>query len=229
VKSGDASGIIQLRRLLSERFPQVRTWTESAQAKSRCCLPTGLPRLDDLLQGGWPKSAITEVVSHGSGTGSALLLRAMLRQGCHAGQWMGLIDGLDSFDPAGLEAPVLSRLFWVRCRTAEEALKAADILLRDGNLPLLALDLKMNPAAQLRKVPGTTWYRLQRIARHTSAAFVALTPHPMIASAETRLTLESRFTLAAMLENEEQLASELRFDLVRSAAAEEPIAAQAAG
>jgi hypothetical protein len=210
-----------LRRLLSERFPQARTWSRTAPARTHSFWPTGLTRLDSLLQGGLAKSAITEIASHGAGTGGALLLRALLRQAAHTGQLMGLIDGSDSFDPGGLDASVLSRLFWVRCKTAEEALKAADILLRDRNLPLIALDLKMNPAAQLRKISGAAWYRLQRLARQSATVFVALTPHPMIASAETRLILESRFTLDALPEDQDRLLAGLKFELARSAAGEE--------
>jgi hypothetical protein len=174
-----------------------------------------------LLQGGLTQSAITEVASPGSGMGGALLLRALLRQTSHTGRLVGLIDGGDSFDPDGLEASVLSRLLWVRCKTAEESLKAADILLRDRNLSLIVLDLKMNPPAQLRKISNATWYRLQRIARQSATALVALTPHPMIASAETRLILESRFTLDALPEDQAQLLAELKFDLARSAGGEE--------
>lgn len=221
VNPDDGSEIIELRRLLSERFPHARTWSSTAPAKTHSFRPTGLPPLDSLLQGGLGQGAITEVASHGSGAGGALLLRALLRQTARTGHLMGLIDGCDSFDPAGLESPVLSRLFWVRCKTAEEAFKAADILLRDRNLSLIVLDLKMNPAAQLRKISGATWYRLQRIARQSATAFVALTPHPMIPSAETRLILESRFTLDALPEEESRLLAELKFDLARSAAAEE--------
>jgi hypothetical protein len=136
-----------------------------------------------------------------------------------------LIDGSDSFDPDGLEASVLSRLFWVRCKTADEAIKAADILLRDRNLSFIALDLKMNPAAQLRKISGAAWYRLQRLARQSGTAFVVLTPHPMIASAETRLILESRFTLDALPEDQDQLLAELKFELARSAVGQEKEAA----
>jgi hypothetical protein len=219
------SGIIELRRLLTDRFPHARTWSKTAPAKTHSFWPTGLPRLDLLLDGGFVKSAITEVASHSSGTGCALLLRALLRQAGHTGQLMGLIDGSDSFDPDGLEESILSRLFWVRCKTAEEALKAADILLRDRNLPLIVLDLKMNPAAQLRKISGAAWYRLQRIARQSATAFVVLTPHPMIASAETRLILESRFTLDALPENQAQLLAELKFELARSAGSQQKEAA----
>jgi hypothetical protein len=221
VNSDDDSGIIELRRLVSERFPQARTWSRTAPAKSHSVWPTGLPRLDSLLQGGFARSAITEVASDGSGAGGALLIRALLRQAANTGQLMGLIDGSDSFDADGLDAAVLSRLFWVRCKTADEAIKAADILLRDRNLPLIALDLKMNPAAQLRKIPGATWYRLQRIARQSATAFVVVTPHPMIASAESRLILESRFTLDALPRDQTQLLDELKFELARSAAGEE--------
>jgi hypothetical protein len=219
------SGIIELRRLLSDRFPHARTWSRIAPAKTHSVWPTGLPRLDSLLDGGLGKSAITEVASHGSGTGGALLLRALLRQSRQTGQLMGLIDGSDSFDPDGLEPSVLSRLFWARCKTADEALKAADILLRDRNLSLIVLDLKMNSAAQLRKISGAAWYRLQRLARQSATAFVALTPHPMIASAETRLILESRFTLEALPEDQTQLLGELKFDLARSAIGHEKEAA----
>jgi hypothetical protein len=221
VNSGDASEIIELRRLVSERFPHARTWAKTAPAKIHSFWPTGLPRLDLLLQGGLSRNAITEIAGNGSGTGGALFLRALLRQSSRTGRLMGLIDGSDSFDPSGLEAPVLSRLFWVRCKNADEALKAADILLRDRNLSLIVLDMKMNPAAQLRKISGATWYRLQRIARHSGTAFVALTPHPMIASAETRLILESRFTLDSLAQDEAQLLAELKFELARSVAGEE--------
>jgi len=220
MSAGPTSGIVQLRRLLAERFPRVRTWTEEAPAGSPAHRPTGLPRLDALLQGGLAQNAITEVAAPGHGAGGALFLRVLLQQTHRAGQWMGLIDGQDSFDPGALPQAVLSRLFWVRCQTAEEALKAADILLRDRNLPLVALDLKMNPAAQLRKISGTTWYRLQRVVRQTATALVVLTPHPMIAGAGTRLMLESRLTLDALPESGEELAAELKFELVRSAAAE---------
>ena len=217
MKPAGASGIIELRRLLTERFPQARTWAESAPLKTPSFLPTGLPRLDALLQGGWLKGAVTEVSASGPGAGSALLLRALLRQSHRARQWMALIDGRDSFDPAGVEAPVLSRLFWVRCQTAEEALKAADLLLRDRNFPLVVLDLKINPAVQFRKISGATWFRLQRLARQNGTPLVALTPRAMIAGAETRLTLESRFTLAAWPRREEGLMGQLIFDLARAA------------
>jgi hypothetical protein len=188
--------VVDLRQYLGERFPRIRTaaemeWTKPAYA----CWPTGLPCLDSLVQGGLPKGAITEAVSPHPGSGSAMLLQALVRRAHETRQFAGLIDGANSFDAAALEQPVLSRLLWVRCNNADQAMKAVDILLRDRNLPLLALDLKMNPASQLRKISGAVWYRLQRIVQQTTTAFLVITPWPMISSAEVRLTLNSRFTL----------------------------------
>lgn len=221
MSSHDDNTIIKLQQLVSERFPYARTWSKFAPSKAHAFHPSGISQLDSLLEGGLSESAITEIVCGGSGSGSAMLLRALLRQTRQGGQFMGLIDGCDSFDPSSLENSVLSRLFWVRCRTTDEAMKATDVLLRDRNLSLIALDLKMNPASQLRKISGTTWYRLQRIARQSATPFVVVTPFPMIASAETRLVLENRFTLDALLVDEPQLLARMNFTLVRSAASEE--------
>ncbi|HZM06053.1 MAG TPA: hypothetical protein VFC44_23885 [Candidatus Saccharimonadales bacterium] len=221
------SEIFQLRQLLAERFPGVPAWSEVAAAKIPGCWPTGLPALDALLGGGLPKSRITELVSAGPSAGSALLLRALLRQAWKVRQLAGLIDGLDSFDPSAVGQPALSRLLWVRCQTAQEALKAADILLRDRNLGLVMLDLKMNPAAQLRKISGAAWYRLQRLAQQTSTAFLVVTPWPMAPSAETRLILQSRLTLEDVLKKEDSLWPHFKFEQARASAGEE--SADAAG
>jgi hypothetical protein len=59
---------------------------------------------------------------------------------------------------------ILRQLLWMRCTKALEAVKAADLLLRDGNFPLVIVDLILNSPEELRKIPQTTWYRLQRLA-----------------------------------------------------------------
>jgi hypothetical protein len=210
-----AHDIIQLRQVLAERFPQVRTWNEEQPAPTAACWPAGLPTLDALLQGGLPKGAITEIVSSKSGRGSATLLCALLRQAHQSRLHAALIDGLDTFDPAALSQSVLSRLLWVRCHDAAEAVKAADIILRDRNLPLVALDLKMNSTAQLRKVSPTAWYRLQRLAQQGGSILAVFTPSPTVGCADARLNLESRFTLADLGRAPSDLALDLKFDLTR--------------
>lgn len=160
--------------------------------------PTGISSLDAALDGGLKKGTIVECVSRRLSTGGTSLLHAVLRNAAEQGRWSALIDGNDSFDPQSAGAIVLSSLLWIRCRKVDEAIRSADLLLRDGNLPLIFLDLRTNVAAELRKVPDTTWYRLQRAIEPTSATLVALTPHALLASAHVRLGIDAQFDLSAL-------------------------------
>src|SRR5205823_130630 len=121
---------------------------------------TGLSNLDELLGGGLPLGGITEVTSS---RGGGLLLISLLASARKSNSFVALTDGRDSFDPSESSEQMLARLLWVRCQTTAEAVKAADLILRDGNLPLVILDLRSNPVEELRKIPATTWYRLQRV------------------------------------------------------------------
>jgi len=102
------------------------------------------------------------------------------------------------------------------------------LLLRDGNLPLVILDLKFNPETQLRKIPATTWYRFQRLVETTSAVCLVLTPRPIVAPAKTRITLRARFSLADLERDSAPLLRELKMEVEKAhryqTAAEEKIA-----
>lgn len=198
---------VQLRELLAQRFPSIRLLSQVDPARANCW-PTGLIQIDEPLDGGLPKGAITELVQDPKMAGSSLVLCSMLRQAQH--QWVGLIDGRDCFDPASMDFKP-SRLIWVRCQEAAQALKAADLLLRDGNLPLVLLDLAFNPLPQLRKTPSTVWYRLQRLIEHKSTALLVITPRPTVSSAKVRLHLAGNFDLAALDQPQEQLLRQLKF------------------
>ena len=87
-------------------------------------------------------------------------------------------------------------LLWVRCTKALDAVKAADLLLRDGNFPLVVLDLVLNASAELRKIPQTSWYRLQRLVETAPTAFLVLTRASIISSAQLKLSLDNAWTLA---------------------------------
>jgi hypothetical protein len=67
--------------------------------------------------------------------------------------------------------------------------------LRDGNFPLVVLDLVLNTVEELRRIPATSWYRLQRLVEPAPTAFVVLSRHNMVASARTKIVLENRWTL----------------------------------
>jgi hypothetical protein len=81
---------------------------------------------------------------------------------------------------------------------------------------LVLLDLVSNPAAQLRKIPATTWYRFQRLIEQTSAVCVVLSPRPMVAPAQVRITLRSRFSLNALERERQELLRELKAEITET-------------
>lgn len=223
------TNVVQLRQLLAERFPHLRFGSEQSLTKRNAVWPTGLPQIDETLNGGLPRSAITELTCPKPSSGSALLAFALLQHAHESRQWVALVDGMDSFDPAHIGEDPFPRFLWVRCRNAMQALQASDLLLRDGNLALVILDLRMNPAAQLRKVSSATWHRFQRLIEPNSTALFVITPRPFVANARARLELTSRFTLAALDQPEHELLAQLKLRLVhqRSLADPDELLAQA--
>ena len=183
-----ASTIVDLRNLLAERFPQARTPPQARVA-------THVPPLDEATGGGLAKGAITELTSPNVSAGTALLIYRLLQAAHQERSFLALIDGRDSFDPQPLGNTRLRNLLWIRCRKALDAVKAADLLLRDGNFPIVVLDLVLNTADELRKIPQTSWYRLQRLVEPVPTAFLILTRRSMISSAQTKLVLENAWRL----------------------------------
>lgn len=200
--------VIQLRALLTDKIPGLRLSLEESPAVENGFRPTGLPQLDEPLQGGLPRGALSEIVC-GQNHGGATLIRALLQQAARQKLIVAFIDGSDALDVTQIEEYVLSRLLWVRCHAAEEALKAADLVLRDGNLPFVLLDLQGRPERELRKIPGATWYRFQRLVEQTSAVCLILSPRALAGSAQTRITLHSRFSLDALERDADDLLREL--------------------
>src|SRR5204863_28205 len=82
---------------------------------------------------------------------------------------------------------------------ALKAIKAADLLLRDGNFPLVIVDLILNSPEELRKIPQTTWYRLQRLVESVPTACLVLTRYGMVNSAQLKLVLENSWNLEILL------------------------------
>lgn len=210
---GMATGrIIDLRNILAERFPQ-----KALPPADR--LVTGLSSFDAALDGGLTKGAITELTSTPPNAGSASVIGALLQRASRDRYFIALIDGRDSFDPSasgGIDGSALRHLLWVRCRKATEAIQAADLLLRDGNFPLVLLDLVLNPVKELRRIRQSNWYRLQRLVEPAPTAFLVFTPRNMISSAQWKLSLENRWTLAQLDWTAADLREQLEFRLQRA-------------
>jgi hypothetical protein len=199
--------IIDLHNLLANRFP-----AQPISAATR--LVTGLTSFDESIGGGLPKGGITELISPRGSAGSATLVQVFIHGAYRDKYFVALIDGRDSFDPCALGNSILRQLLWVRCTKPLEAVKAADLLLRDGNFPLVIIDLILNSPEELRKIPQTTWYRLQRLVELVPTACLVLTRHEMVSSAQLKLVLESSWNLES-LEKEDAI-SQLHIVVKRS-------------
>jgi len=139
-----------------------------------------------------PQGAFTELVAPGEGSGSAQFIHSLLRHTASAGRFLTLVDGADSLDIDALEPEALAHLLWVRCRSTAEALQTTDLLLRDRNIALVVLDLKLNPAHELRRIPGTLWYRLSRLMEQHGGTVLVVTPQPLVSGAAARIVSRTR-------------------------------------
>ncbi len=154
----------------------------------------------------FPPGAITELCPGSPACGLSLLVAALLAADSpHRQSAIGnrpseppiaLIDARDRFDPASFDAGECSRLLWVRCHDTRQAFQAADLLVRDGNLPLVLLDLSSLPLREVRRIPSSHWHRLRQLAESTGCTLVALTPSPIVPRSALRLELARPLGLA---------------------------------
>ncbi len=202
--------VIELRQILAERYPQ-QTGTRSL------CAPTGWSPLDSLLGGGLPKGAITQLVIPNISSGGAIVLHEIIEAMHEASQYVVLIDSRDCFEPA-TDHPLL---LWVRCNSILQTLRATDLILRDGNLSLVILDFKENRDEELRKIPGSTWYRFQRIIEESSNAMLIITRHPIVNSAQTTITTMHRLCIDDLSTQRTDLVKFISLEIIRSRSRQE--------
>jgi hypothetical protein len=177
----------QLDRTLTTAIPLLDARDEYA------CAPSGVAELDQRLGGGFPRGQLSELVGPRS-SGRTSLLLAMLTAATARGELVALVDALDVLDVESVAAAGvdLTRLLWVRghvvshpglChdtnqRAMEQAIRALALILQAGNFGLVALDCGDAPADAVRRLPFTTWLRLQRMVegRRTTCVLVADSP-----------------------------------------------------
>jgi hypothetical protein len=123
---------------------------------------TGLVALDELLDGGWPRAALSEISGRRS-SGRTAVVRAALAAAMAAGETTALVDvggTLDARTAATATGAASHVLLWIRCGAAQ-ALKAVDLVVAAGGFGTVALDLC---DARLR-IPDAAWVRLRHAAR----------------------------------------------------------------
>jgi recA bacterial DNA recombination protein len=198
-----SSKIIELRKILAERFPH-------QNGAGSFCIPTGWTPLDSILGGGLPKGGITQLLIPNISSGGAIVLHEIIEAMQGLSQHVALIDGKDCFEPAA-DYPLL---LWIRCKNVLQALKATDLVLRDGNLSLAILDLKEAVEKELRKVPGSTWYRFQRITEENRNTLLAITRHPLISNAQVSISTLHRLCMNDLSTQRTDLVKLLSLEIV---------------
>ncbi len=159
-----------------------------------------------LSDGELERGRICEVIARPAEGGAGLLREKMVRTNLGPDEAFVLIDGRDTFDPQS-SPHWLRRMLWVRCRQAEEVMKAADWLIRDGNLSLVMADLQFNPVSELRRLPPSSWYRLRALAEANATRFAVFVPERTLPCAHRRCRVREGLSLASLDEIRETLAA----------------------
>jgi hypothetical protein len=128
---------------------------------------------------------VSELVGPRS-SGRTRLLFQLLATASARGELIALVDALDMLDvesaaDAGID---LDRLLWIRgfavpnpglCRDLNQralvqAIRALTLVLQAGQFGLVVFDAGEAPADAIRRLPFTTWLRLQRMVEGTQTA-----------------------------------------------------------
>jgi recombination protein RecA len=197
----------KLDRTLTTALPPCERRDDSA------AIAIDIAALDACLRGGLPRGQLSEIVGSASSGRTALVLQtiaASTRRG-EIAALVDTFDRLDvaSAVAAGVD---LERLLWVRgpsislgtsiaaslgpstafgARSASggqdaavnRALKAVNLVLQAGGFACVVLDLADVPPVALRRIPFTTWLRVQRIIDGSDTACLLIAPHPLARSA----------------------------------------------
>jgi len=201
----DLESLLRVRRLdrtLTTALPPVDPHDDRALA------PSGIPSLDARLGGGLRRGHVSEIVGARSSGRTSLLLQT-LAASTTRGELVALVDALDMFDvesaaAAGID---LDRLLWIRghvvtnpglCgdinqRALEQAIRAFTLVLQAGNFGLVVLDVAEAPTPAIRRLPFTTWMRVQRMVEGSQTACLLVGSEPMArSSAGLTLRLANR-------------------------------------
>jgi len=160
------------------------------------CAPTGVAAIDACLRNGMPRGQLSEVAGPRS-SGRTTLLLQMMAAATRRGELAAFVDTFDRLDVASAEAAGVDfgRLLWVRGQSVsaasgapvewavDRALKALNLVLQAGGFGLVAIDLADVPGTALRRLPITTWLRVQRTVEGRDTACVLVTAEPLARSA----------------------------------------------
>ena len=183
----------KLDRTLTTALPPLDRSDASALAATR------MAPLDALLRGGLPRGQLCELVGPRS-SGRLTLWMRLAAAATSRGEIAALIDTCDRLDVASASAAGvdLDRLLWVRGdapardahgtrpmeeRALDRALKALNLVLQAGGFGLVGIDLADVTPVLLKRLPFTTWMRVQRAIEGSDTVCVLLASEPLARSA----------------------------------------------
>jgi hypothetical protein len=177
---------IEIEHVLERKFPAALS---PAPRTVRETAATGIAEIDELVGGGLPVGAISEVTGAVS-SGRTSLALAFLARRTQQGQVCAWVDAEDAFDAesAAANGVGLKQLLWVRCRDGDgqrrkdgkpwtrldQAVRAADLLLQAGGFSAIVLDLGGIAPEHARRIPLATWFRFRQAAARTQCSLVVL-------------------------------------------------------
>lgn len=161
--------LLRARRLQAEA-PPLRGEDRRLQP-----LAFGVAALDGLIAGGLPRGALSEI--HGpASSGRTGLAIALCARSTGRGALVAWVDPADRFDPASAaEAGMdLARLLWLRGGRSSlpSALSALGTVLGSGLFEAVVLDVAGVGADELRRLPHTSFIRLQRMIEDSPTALL---------------------------------------------------------
>jgi hypothetical protein len=197
----------KLDRTLTTALPPLERHDACHDASA--LIATDVATLDARLRGGLPRGQLSEVVGPPSSGRTTLVLQT-LAASTRRGEIAALVDTFDRLDVASAaDAGIdLDRLLWIRgfaCRVGppeggpysqvwgpasagpdaavNRALKALNLVLQAGGFACVVLDLGDAPLIALKRIPFTTWLRVQRVIEGSDTACVLVAPQPLARSA----------------------------------------------
>ncbi|KAA6458640.1 DNA recombination/repair protein RecA [Acidobacteria bacterium AB60] len=181
---------LQIEQGLEARFPSALT---PAPRTIREVASTGIDAADELLEGGLPVGAITELIGPAS-SGRTTFALSFLAQRTAEARICAWVDAQDALDPesAAANGVHLKQLLWVRCRDTgtanpsrdrlqgrpwtrlDQALRATDLLLQAGGFAAIVLDLADTAPEHANRIPLATWFRFRQAADRTRCSLLVL-------------------------------------------------------
>jgi recombination protein RecA len=177
---------LQIEHALEHRFPAALSPAPRARTE---VATTGIAEVDELLGGGLPVGAISELTGPDC-SGRTSLALAFLGRRTQEGNVCAWVDVEDALDPesAAANGVCLNQLLWVRCGDErrrlekngkpwgrlDQAIRATDLLLQAGGFSAIVLDMGATAAEYARRIPLATWFRFRQAAQRMQCSLVVV-------------------------------------------------------